>query len=154
MVESTMELMDWFRKAVPVITFGYPSFRQLNEKYQFGVCIGGLGELGQAVLTILDVYSYYRKNAFAAFTDPVYCRSWSLRQRQLPNRLLRWCSYLASLAPRLKDIDLKSVCCLVRVPPDGIRPRTLVVPVHGALYHYGLSCGLGGDHDGGPSVDS
>jgi len=66
---ASEKLALYLQAGVPVIMFDYPSFRQLNDKYQFGVCIGELRELEQAIATILDNYSYYRDNAFAAFTD-------------------------------------------------------------------------------------
>lgn len=66
---ASEKLALYLQAGVPVIMFDYPSFRQLNDKYQFGVCIRRLEELGQAIATILNNYSYYRNNAFSAFTD-------------------------------------------------------------------------------------
>ena len=44
----------------------------------------------------------------------------------------------------------RSIGSVVGILPDGVCPRTPVVPVHGALHHDLLASGLGGYHDGGP----
>ena len=66
---ASEKLALYLQAGVPVIMFDYPSFRQMNDKYQFGVGIRTLKELGPAIETILKNYSYYRENAFEAFVD-------------------------------------------------------------------------------------
>lgn len=66
---SSEKLALYLQSGIPVVMFDYPSFAQINDKYQFGVCIGKLEELEQAISKIRNNYSYYRENAFAAFTD-------------------------------------------------------------------------------------
>lgn len=72
---ASEKLALYLQAGVPVIMFDYPSFRKLNDKYQFGVCIRELKELPIAIETIGEDYSLYRNNAFAAFLDHYEFRS-------------------------------------------------------------------------------
>lgn len=66
---ASEKLALYLQAGLPVIMFDYPSFRELNKEYQFGICIRKLEELGHAINVITKDYPHFRENAIKAFTN-------------------------------------------------------------------------------------
>jgi glycosyltransferase involved in cell wall biosynthesis len=65
----------YFQSSLPVITFAYPSFKEIIEKYRCGLCINTFHQLNTAIETILSNYDEYKSNAAKCFTDHYEFRS-------------------------------------------------------------------------------
>lgn len=64
------EKMALYQKfGLPFIAFDYSGYREIAGRFKSGVVIPSLGQLTEAIETILSSYEIFRKNAFSCFSE-------------------------------------------------------------------------------------
>jgi glycosyltransferase involved in cell wall biosynthesis len=59
----------YLQSGLPIVAFGYPSFKRVIEQGRCGVCISGFHELGRAIDTILSRYYEFRQDAWHCYLE-------------------------------------------------------------------------------------
>jgi glycosyltransferase involved in cell wall biosynthesis len=66
-VGASGKLTHYLMFGIPVISNNLPGFKEIIEGYQAGIVINELDEIGEAISTIMNDYSYYSANALKCF---------------------------------------------------------------------------------------